>query len=68
VAAVATVICGDVVAQDTEPVEFVQEYQVPPDASCALTVVAPAGLIVNVTASMFAGFDEFSEYPTELTV
>jgi hypothetical protein len=67
VAAVAAVICGEVVAQDTDPDEFTHEYQVPAETSCAFTVVAVAGLMVNATASMFEGFDEFSVYSTELT-
>ena len=57
VLAVATVICGEVVAQLTEPVVLTQEYQVPPGASWALTVVAVEGLMVKVTASMFEGVE-----------
>lgn len=49
------------VAQETEPEVLTHEYQVPPEASWALTVVALDGLMLKVTASMFAGFDALSE-------
>jgi hypothetical protein len=62
--AAAAVACGDVVVQDTLPAVFVHEYHDPPAASWILTVVAAVGLIVNVTESMFCGFDAFRLYAT----
>ena len=49
---------------DTLPAELVHEYHDPPDASWILTVVAAVGLIVNVTESMFCGFDALRLYAT----
>ena len=50
--------------QLTLPLEFVHEYQAPPDTSWAFTTAAVLGVIVNETASMFAGFEPFGVYVT----
>jgi len=60
--AAAAVAWGDVVAQDTLPAVFVQEYHDPPDASWTLKVDVVVGLIVNVTESMLCGFEELRLY------
>ena len=46
------------------PAAFEHEYQLPPDTSWALTVLAVAGLIVNETESTFVGFAAFGAYVT----
>jgi hypothetical protein len=62
--AAAAVACGDVVVQETLPAVFVHEYHEPPDASWTLIVDVVVGLMVNVTASMFCGFDALRLYAT----
>jgi hypothetical protein len=47
--AATTVACGEVVLHVTLPAAFAQVYHDPPAASCALTVLAAVGEIVNAT-------------------
>jgi len=47
--AATAVACGAVVLQVTLPAAFAHVYQEPPAASCAFTVAAAAGEIVNAT-------------------
>ena len=54
--------------QVTLPAAFVQLYHVPAAASCALTVLAAVGEIVNATWSRFVGVVAFSAYETLLIV
>jgi hypothetical protein len=69
VVAAATVDCGLVTLHVTAAATFVHVYQLPAAASCALIVEFATGVesSVNVTESMFAGFDAFRLYLTELT-
>jgi hypothetical protein len=66
--AAPAVAWGEVVAQETLPLEFVHVYQEPPDTSWISTELAVVGLIVKDTESMFPGFDPLGVYVTPLTV
>ena len=66
--AARAVACGEMVGHETVPAVFVQEYQVPPLASCTLTAVVVTGAIVKVTELTFVGVVASRAYWTLVAV